>query len=210
MATGTQKLRPQAKMTQISTARVSNTRQKASQSQELGMRDSAWNQNESCPSSPFQRAFFVQPYVSDQQNPEEHEHRNQRKQSHVCYHPAAVQNRPRNQEHCLHVEHDEQHGNDVKPYGIASAGMALRSNPALVRFQLRARRSGRRPDQLRKNERHRGKRHNERRINQDGEIGTGHTNLTHSILSFFSILVSCLLLEEQFASAARRFYHRFD
>src|SRR2546429_7379819 len=38
MATGTQKLRPQAKMTQISTARVSNTRQKASQSQELGMR----------------------------------------------------------------------------------------------------------------------------------------------------------------------------
>src|SRR5437588_13074238 len=97
MATGTQKLRPQAKMTQISTARVSNTRQQASQSQELGMRDSAWNQNESCPSSPFQRAFLVQPYLSDQQNPAAHEHRNHRNRSHVYYHPAAVQARPRHQ-----------------------------------------------------------------------------------------------------------------
>src|SRR5215472_181370 len=72
--------------------------------------------------------------------------------------------------------------------------MALRCNPAFVRLQLRSVGGGRRPDELGKNERHRGKRHDERRIDQDWKICSGHVLLTRSILSLISVLGRFLLL----------------
>src|SRR5690242_5231326 len=119
---------------QTSIARVSNTRQKPSQSQELWIANRKPAPDKSRRSRPLQRALFVQPHVSDQQNSEEHEHRNERKKPHMCHHPAAVQNRPRNQKHRLHVKHHKQHGDNVKPHRISSAGAALRGNATFVRL----------------------------------------------------------------------------
>src|SRR6267142_1004993 len=102
--------------------------------------------------------------------------------------PPSVQNRPRNEEHRLHVEDDEQHGHDIKAHIIPAARIALRRDSALIGFELRADGGGGRPNKLCQDQSYRGKGNYQHRVNQDRNVRALHRFLTRSILPPLSIL----------------------
>src|SRR5216684_3227644 len=70
----------------------------------------------------------------------------------------------------------------LKPHRISPACIALRWNSALIGLQLRPERRGCRPNKLCKNQRHRGKRNHQHRVDQHRNVCALHRSLTRSIL----------------------------
>src|SRR5207249_8097812 len=119
---------------------------------------------------------------------EEQYHRNQSEQPLMHCDPPSVQDRPRNQEHRLHVENHKQHGHNVKPHGISSARIALWRNSALIGLELRANGGGGRPDKLCQDQCYGGKRDDQHSVNQNWNVCALHHSLTRCILPLLSIL----------------------
>src|SRR5207249_2146997 len=118
---------------------------------------------------------------------EEQYHRNQSEQPLMHCDPPSVQDRPRNQEHRLHVENHEQHGHDVKAHGISSARIALWRNSALIGLEFRANGGGGRPDELCQDQRYGRKRDDQHSVNQNWNVCPLHHSLTRCILPLLSI-----------------------
>src|SRR3989338_1490769 len=95
------------------------------------------------PSHPIKRALLVEPEIADEQDAEKDQHLHQAEQTQL-----VVLHRPGKEEDCLHVEDDEQDGDDVKAHPEAAPGVALRRNPALIGLQPVANVPHRRPHQL--------------------------------------------------------------
>src|SRR5467141_1522547 len=161
---------------------VSNTRCKPSQSEPLAHGMRGLGQEESYGSRPLKSTLFVQPQIPDEQDPEECHHRNQSEQPLVRRDPTLVQNRPRNQEHRLHVENHEQHGHNKKPHRIPPTRIALRRDPALIGLELRAERGGCRPNELCQDQCDGGKRDYQHGVNQHRNVRALHHSLTRSIV----------------------------
>ena len=88
--------------------------------------------------------------------------------------------------------------------------IAFRRDATLVGLQLSAVGSRIRPDVLRQDERHRGKRYHQHCIDQDRKICVGHGVLSRSILPSILLLGSGSLLEQQLPRATGGLDHRLN
>ncbi len=122
---------------------------------------------------PFQRAFFPDPDVADDQDDEEDQDLQQSEHA-ECFEPHG----PGEKENCFHIEDHEQNRDDVIADGVASAGAVDGVDAALVWHQLGFVRIFR-ADQLGQQQRDR-----EQRADDSDEDKDGDVVLRHSVAQF--------------------------
>jgi len=115
-------------------------------------------------SHPLQRALLPDPDVTDDQNTEEDQHLQQSEQS-----KELELYRPRKEKDGLHVEDNEQDGDNVVANGVASAGPVDWINTAFVRKQFLPLRIVR-PNQLRQQKCNWNEGSDDRNENEDGDV----------------------------------------
>jgi len=123
---------------------------------------------------PVESTLFVEPDVADQQDAEEDEHGDECEGAHMLREPETITNGPGEKEDRLDVEDDEEHGHDIEPGGIASAGIAFGRDAALIREELRRSPAGFRANEFEDQKSENRKRKNEQGEDQDGNVGSGH------------------------------------
>jgi hypothetical protein len=133
---------------------------------------------------PIQRALAVQPHIPKHQDSQKREHADQQAQrsqiigtrcESCCAMRVREINRPRKKKNCFHIENHKQNRHNIKSHRIPRPRVALRRNPALIRFQLRAKTSRRRTNQLEQKNRHRGKRRRQRSKNKYRYVFSWHS-----------------------------------
>ena len=87
-------------------------------------------------SGQVERALFVKPDVSDEENAEKNEHGEQREGSQMRGKPRAEQDGPGKKKDGFHVEDHEQHADDVEAGGITAASTGFREDAAFIRLKF--------------------------------------------------------------------------
>ena len=122
-------------------------------------------------SSQIQRAFFVQPDVSDKQDAKKNEHRRERKSGQMMRQPRTEQDRPGKEKDGFHVEDHKEHADDVEARGVPSAGAGLRKDAALVGLKFSGAASGARANVFEDAEGDDGKRKNQQGEEEQRDVG---------------------------------------
>src|SRR5258708_8328022 len=87
-------------------------------------------------SGEIERAFLVEPAISDQENAEKNKHREQREGNKMLSKPRAKQDGPGKKKDSFHFEDHEEHGNDVEAGGVTSAGAGFPTNAPFSRLKF--------------------------------------------------------------------------
>jgi len=141
-------------------------------------------------SGEIERAFLVEPAISDEENAEKNKHREQREGNQMLSKPRAKQDGPGKKKDSFHFEDHEEHGNDVEAGGVTSAGAGFRKDAAFVRLKFGGAPARAGADVFEDNKRDDGKRESQQRQEEKRDVGGWHwmaygRMLTQMMAGFF-------------------------
>jgi hypothetical protein len=169
-----------------------------------------------CESGPVEGALLVQPDVAHEQDAKEDEHGDERESAHVLSDPTAIKNGPGKQKHGFHVEDDEEHRNNIETRGITAPSIGFRRNAAFVGEELGVAEARFGTNELEDDQRNHGKRKNQKREDQNRDVGRGHSFASEWMLAqntgrySRAMVTAQLLFKEKLTGALRGLHHSLD
>jgi hypothetical protein len=121
-----------------------------------------------------ERAFFVEPDVSDEENAKKNEHGQEREGRKMRGEPPTKQDGPGKEKYRFHFEDYEEHGDDVEAGRVTATGAGFREDAAFIRLKFGGTPAGAGADVLEGDERDDWKGNDQQGEEQERDVGWWH------------------------------------